>query len=82
MAYPQLQLLIEVHGGVWTRGRHVQPMGFTKDCEKYTAAASMGYLIFHFTATDVRRGTAINVLEEYLKRRSVVYKQPELFIGH
>ena len=67
MAYPELKLLIEVHGAVFVGGRHVTGVGFTADCEKYTAAAIIGYRILHFTSSHVRSGMAVQMIELALK---------------
>lgn len=42
-------VLIEIEGGVWTGGRHTSPIGYTNDCEKYNAAARIGWRVFRFT---------------------------------
>jgi hypothetical protein len=34
---PELNAAIEVDGGVWSGGRHVNPKGFLNDMEKYNA---------------------------------------------
>ncbi len=65
-AYPEKLLAIEIHGGVWSKGRHVRGSGFTKDCEKYTAAAILGWRILHFTGAHVSTGYAVGKLEEAL----------------
>lgn len=48
-AYPQKMIAIECEGGHWTGGRHTRGSGFAKDCEKYSAAAELGWLIFRLT---------------------------------
>lgn len=48
-ADPFQKIAIELEGGVWTGGRHTRPEGFTKDCEKYNAAALLGWRVFRFT---------------------------------
>jgi hypothetical protein len=65
-AYPDKLLAYEIHGGVWTGGRHVRGNGFTKDCEKYTEAAKLGWRILHFTAKHVNSGEAVGAIEEAL----------------
>lgn len=39
---PQM-LMLEVDGGVWTRGRHTRGAGWLQDAEKSNAAAILGY---------------------------------------
>lgn len=39
------QWLIELEGGVHSKGRHVRPAGFIEDCFKYNTAAMLGYRI-------------------------------------
>lgn len=48
-AWPSVRLALEVEGGVFTGGRHTNPMGFLKDMEKYNAAAALGWRIVRCT---------------------------------
>lgn len=48
-AHPAAQVAIEIEGGVWVGGRHTRPAGYEKDCEKYNAAAAMGWTVFRLT---------------------------------
>ena len=41
---------IEFEGGVWSSGRHIRPLGFIKDCEKYNLASLNGYIVLRFTS--------------------------------
>jgi hypothetical protein len=43
-------IAIEFEGGVWSKGRHIRPLGFIKDCEKYNLAMLNGYLVLRFTS--------------------------------
>lgn len=47
-AWPDLLVAAEVEGGVFVRGRHVSPKGFVADCEKYNAAAQLGWTVLRF----------------------------------
>ena len=44
-AWPSHKLALEVEGGAFTAGRHTRGVGFTKDLEKYSEAAAMGWRI-------------------------------------
>ena len=46
----EAQVLIEVEGGVWTRGRHLSPKGFINDAEKYLAATLMGWSVLRLVS--------------------------------
>lgn len=66
-AYPEDKLAIEVHGGIWVRGRHTRGSGFTKDSEKYTEAALLGWRILHFPTSTVNSGEALSKIEKALE---------------
>jgi very-short-patch-repair endonuclease len=53
-AAPGQKVAIELEGGSWTGGRHVTGIGFQKDCEKYNAAAMLGWRVFRFTSSMLR----------------------------
>jgi hypothetical protein len=49
-AHRPTMLAFEMEGGVWSRGRHLRPIGFVKDCEKYNAATLLGWRVFRIPA--------------------------------
>lgn len=54
------KILYEIEGGIFTNGRHVRPMGFMGDCEKYNLATSLGYQVYRiptpwFKGKEVKR---------------------------
>lgn len=51
-AFPSYKVAVEVDGGVWTGGRHINPSGYVNDMEKLNTAASMGWLVLRITTDD------------------------------
>jgi very-short-patch-repair endonuclease len=70
-AFPDAMLLVEIEGGVWTNGRHNRGSGFTADCEKYNAAAMLGYFVLRFTPDMVKKGEAIAQVIEFIKQKKI-----------
>ena len=62
-AFPDKKLLVEYEGGIWVSGRHNRGSGFEKDCEKYNAAAILGYMALRFTSKHVKSGLAVAFIE-------------------
>lgn len=48
-AMPLYKIALEVEGGVWTQGRHVRPVGFLGDMNKYNTATLLGWRVFRTT---------------------------------
>lgn len=72
LAWPENKIAMEVEGGVWTGGRHTRGTGFLKDCEKYNAAASLGWRVFRFTPKQVRRLEHVPVILEAIQKKEFV----------
>ncbi len=53
-AYPDLKIAFECEGGIWTGGRHVNPIGFEKDCEKYNMATKLGWRVYRLTTKMIK----------------------------
>ena len=51
-AFPSMKVAVEVDGGVWTGGRHINPAGYVGDMEKLNNAASLGWLVLRITTDD------------------------------
>lgn len=66
-AWPALLLAVEVEGGQWVRGRHQRGKGFADDCEKYNAAAALGWTVLRFTGSQVECGAAFMATVEILR---------------
>jgi very-short-patch-repair endonuclease len=65
---PKHRVLIEVEGGIWSGGRHTRGWGFEADCEKYNAAAALGYRVFRYSTAMVSSGEAIAQIAEVVQQ--------------
>lgn len=52
-AYPVEKIAIEAEGAIWANGRHTRGSGFNKDCEKYNAAAILGWRVLRYTTSNI-----------------------------
>lgn len=52
-AWPDKKLAVECEGAVWSRGRHTRGKGFIADCEKYNAAALLGWRVLRYTTNQI-----------------------------
>lgn len=52
-AIPTHKIAIEVEGGVWTKGRHVNPSGFISDMDKYNALSCAGWMLLRVQPKDL-----------------------------
>lgn len=53
-AFVQQRILVELEGGVWTRGRHTRGQGFIDDCDKYNEAVADGWRVIRFTSEHLK----------------------------
>ena len=67
VAWPDLKLAVEIEGGTYSKrgkSRHTTGEGFHEDCEKYNAAALLGWRVLRFDSRHVLSGDAVNVTIE------------------
>lgn len=60
---------VEIHGGVFSAGRHATGTGFTGDRVKINAASELGITVLEFTGAMLSDGTAIAQTERVLRSR-------------
>ena len=61
-AIPDKLIAIECEGATWTGGRHTRGAGFAKDCEKYNAAALLGWRVFRLTTDMISDAPMQNIM--------------------
>lgn len=62
----QSDLLVEVDGGGYIRGRHSTGTGIEGDCEKQSAAAILGFRVLRVTPKQVEDGRALAWVKQAL----------------
>lgn len=67
MVWVGLMIALEVEGGTWIRGRHNRPQGYSNDCEKYSEAAILGWIVIRVTADMIKSGKAIDLLKRAIE---------------
>lgn len=72
LAWPDRKLAVEVHGGVYTNGRHTRGKGFTRDREKMNEALLLGWRVLEVTSEQVQSGQALTWIEKALEVASQV----------
>ncbi len=70
-AFPDLKVALEKEGGVFMggAGRHTSGAGFTKDCEKYSVAAGLGWLVIRATTTQINKWAFLPWLDAAIELR-------------
>ena len=61
------KIALEVEGGIWSGGRHINPAGFIADLEKYNAAAVLGWRIIRLTPKSIATPISVNLVREAMK---------------
>lgn len=69
LAWPDVKIAVERQGGTWTRGRHVRPEGYAKDCEKLNEAQLMGWIVIWVTADQIDAGDIFRFLDKAFEIR-------------
>lgn len=69
-AWPAHRVALEVEGGAYTNGRHTRGAGFVADCEKYTAAAVLGWRILRVVPSELIKVKTLTDLKAALEWRT------------
>ena len=80
-AWPERGLAVEIEGGVFVHGGHSRGVDFTEDCEKYNAAAILGWVVLRFTVKHFEDGTVFTDIQRALAAPITRYVPPVLTEG-
>lgn len=68
-AWPDIKIALEVHGGVFTNGRHTRGKGFTEDKVKMNTAQLLGWIVIEATTAHVKNGQMLTWIKEAIELR-------------
>lgn len=66
-ACPDRRIAIEIEGGAWTYGRHVQGDGYFCDMEKYNLAVVEGWRVLRYTQEQAMDGRMLEDIKMLLE---------------
>jgi very-short-patch-repair endonuclease len=69
-AFPAKKIAIELHGAIFTQGRHSRGVGIEGDMEKINEAQLLGWDVLCFSGGMVKNGEAVKTLERLLQYKS------------
>ena len=53
-AFPDSRVAVEMEGGIWTGGGHNRGTIYNTNCDKYNAAAMLGWTVLRYTTNHLR----------------------------
>jgi very-short-patch-repair endonuclease len=66
IAWPAQRLLVEIQGGIWSKGGHSTGVGITRDVEKANMAVWAGWRILAVTGNHIKSGQALLWIQQAL----------------
>lgn len=62
-AWPSDRIACEIEGLTSEGGRHQRMDGYSRDCEKYSEAAILGWMVVRVTQKMIKSGMAVELVE-------------------
>ena len=60
----ETMILVDIQGGIWSKGSHVRGGGYTNDIGKMNAATALGWAVYWFTSEMIESGEAIQFVKD------------------
>ena len=76
-AWPLQKIAAEIHGGIWTNGRHVRGGGFIGDREKMNECQLLGWIVLELTPETLNNGKARAFIRRAFQLRGWMFSEPE-----
>lgn len=68
-AIRSIRVAIEIEGGTYGKGAHTRGRGYAEDCEKYNAAAMLGWSVFRLDGKMIKERKHLEPLIEHVQMR-------------
>lgn len=68
-SWPELKVALEIHGGIFTNGRHTRGKGFSEDKVKMNSAQLLGWIVIEATTAQVKDGQMLNWIKAAIANR-------------
>ena len=83
LAWPDLQIAVEVQGGIWTGGRHTRGQGAARDYDKLSTAAVMGWCVILVTPSQIKSGIWVQYFNDAWRQLAARREtwEPETRVG-
>ncbi len=65
----EARVAIEIQGGTWSRGRHVQATGYARDARKYNLAQMSDWQVFLLVTETATDPATLQGIAEHVRRR-------------
>jgi len=80
-AWTDIKIALEIHGGVFTNGRHTRGKGFTEDKVKMNTAQLLGWIVIEATTAHVKNGQMLTWITEAIELRANNKNAPNKTFG-
>ncbi len=65
--WPEQKVILEIQGGIWTKGRHTRGKALLGEWQKLNTAAGMGYRFIFCQPTALNRIETLDYIENAIK---------------
>jgi hypothetical protein len=69
-SWVDIKVALEIHGGVFTNGRHTRGKGFSEDKVKMNSAQLLGWIVIEATTEQVKNGQMLKWITQAIANRN------------
>jgi hypothetical protein len=69
-SWVDIKVALEIHGGIFTNGRHTRGKGFSEDKVKMNSAQLLGWIVIEATTAQVKNGQMLKWITQAIANRN------------